>query len=694
MLRHGFILLFPLLFFGGCPDTPDDEDWTDGDDPSAVNPGETDSSEQTLDGGTASARFETSRLDVSPDQSTLTVALYTNLSAPQIEITTDEMEEFVYVTEITPPDMGNDGRCDVTLEMQDNHLLYNAETDEEEARERLAKLSVVSGGKSLATLEIVQAAPPFCLPDGNVRSTFSTLSFPFTANESTAKVRYYLSDKPLSASDASDLLYDSQQCEELVLSEGQTAFTLDFDGLFTNTVYYLYIRPLGEYGGTADHNYFKEYTASTAAGQSDQDLVMLVSANPANDFTVYLPLHSGYTTGTLDWGDGTVETLSSNVSYYNINHKYDVTSATEIEVRFSGRMTQMDFALSGSIPTSARENTLLEIRQWGYTGLEEIHLGYFTSLRSVASDTQGAFRNMKHFGVEPYGGSFTGTSITEIPEGFFDYAVNATSFDDTFGTCENLASLPDGLFKNCTKANSFQHTFIGCSALTELPADLFNNCTEVTTFKTTFHGCSGLKEIPAGLFDDCAKVTSFEGTFGNCTSLASIPSGLFARNTRVEYIGESSRRNSHMDGGRGVFQGCTSLTEVPAGLFASFNGLKDASFAFDHCKKLTALPADLFSACTPLAYMESTFEGCTDLRSLPSSMFDNNRQLRVIISLFEGCTSLTGESPYTTIGNGTKVHLYERSNYNTEFVNPDEHTGCFRDCTALSDYGTMPKNYK
>ena len=48
---------------------------------------------------------------------------------------------------------------------------------------------------------------------------------------------------------------------------------------------------------------------------------------------------------------------------------------------------------------------------------------------------------MEHFGVEPYGGSFTGTAIESIPDDFFKYAVNATSFDYTFGECKKLKSI-------------------------------------------------------------------------------------------------------------------------------------------------------------------------------------------------------------------------------------------------------------
>ena len=61
--------------------------------------------------------------------------------------------------------------------------------------------------------------------------------------------------------------------------------------------------------------------------------------------------------------------------------------------------------------------------------------------------------------------------------------------------------------------------------------------------------------------------------------------------------------------------------------------------------------------------------------------------------LFYGCQSLTGESPYTLI-NGEKVHLYERQNHPTEFLEITSHTSAFNNCTNLTDYESIPSNWK
>ena len=429
-------------------------------------------------------------------------------------------------------------------------------------------------------------------------------------------------------------------------------------------------------------------TATTAVQESRHDLVLEVSANRANDFKVYLPFCDDYLKGTVDWGDGTVEKVEG-WNMYGVSHQYETNVATTYEVRFSGVLTSLDLVAD---VREARENTLLSIKQWGYTGLTRIMLSGFSSLKSIAADTEGAFRGMEHFGVEPYGGSFTGTAIESIPDDFFKYAVNATSFDYTFGNCKNLKSIPAGLFKNCTKAVSFQRTFIECGLLRQIPEDLFSGCKAVTNFSTTFALCTSLESIPANLFADNTEVTSFEGTFSQCTSLKSIPPTLFANCDKVLYFGMNWLRDSSHRGGLGVFQQCESLQAVPETLFAGCPLAEDMSYAFAGCKALTSLPDNLFRQNSRLEQVEGTFSSCTALTAIPAMLFDNNRKLMNVKSAFSGSLNVEGESPYTVIGN-KKVHLYERGDYPTEFVALQEYVRCFGDCTKLTDYSDMPDHW-
>ncbi len=176
--------------------------------------------------------------------------------------------------------------------------------------------------------------------------------------------------------------------------------------------------------------------------------------------------------------------------------------------------------------------------------------------------------------------------------------------------------------------------------------------TGLEDMSSAFKGCRSLEELAAPGPDTFAGVRSFQGAF-NGTSLISLPSNLF------ESAGGISELNE-------TFKGCTYLESLPEGLLSPLAGLER---------------------------MVSTFAGCKSLTSIPASFFDSNLSLRSMEGVFMNCTSLTGESPYTEI-NGSRIHLYER-NLHPDIFAPLERTYlCFFGCLGLSDYDTIPHNWK
>ena len=590
----------------------------------------------------------------------------------------DEQEyEVASVIELTSPDMEKDGECQLKLDVFPN------KTD----KERQATLKLLKGDETLMASVLLVQAPGVQCRLQDVETGVGSLLFKFKASEQTRYVRYLLSDKGLSDSELNDCFADSQKSVELPLDKGQTTFDLAFDNLMPATAYYLYLRSLDENWKNVGFDLVEK--ATTAMQESKHDLVLEVSANPVNDFTVYLPFSCDDLKGTIDWGDGNTE----NVEGWNqqgVKHIYNVTSTTSFEVRFSGVLTALELAADIRV---ARENTLIAVKQWGYTGLTRINLAHFSSLKSVAPDTEGAFRGVENFGVNPYGGSFADTGIESIPEGFFDYAVKSTSFDYTFGDCKKLASIPAGLFKNCVNATSFGRTFIECELLKEIPEDLFANCRKVTSFWATFNGCKNLQAIPEYLFTNNMEVESFEGTFGGCESLTAIPAKLFTGCPKVLYFGKSSLRDEYGRGGSGVFGSCKSLQSIPADLFSGNPKVKDMSYAFANCKELNSIPELLFRQNTQVESVEAAFLNCSSLESIPVTLFDTNRKIVSVGYLFSGCSKLKGESPYTLIGD-KKVHLYERDNYSMEFSSMQYTRDCFNSCTDLTDYRDLPAGWK
>lgn len=200
------------------------------------------------------------------------------------------------------------------------------------------------------------------------------------------------------------------------------------------------------------------------------------------------------------------------------------------------------------------------------------------------------------------------------------------------------------------------------TALTQLAADTKGALSAITDFTSCFEDCTGLTNLPEDLFANCPGIQSVSeinsvmeayGLFSNCTSLTEIPEDLFASMTKV----------TRLDG---IFKGCTSLREIPEKLFANN---------------------------TQVISMWEAFAGCKSLQRIPAGLFDSMRTLQAVRLLFKNCSSLIGESPYTLI-NGEKVHLYERQNHPTEFLEITNHNSTFRNCTNLTDHNSMPSNWR
>lgn len=220
----------------------------------------------------------------------------------------------------------------------------------------------------------------------------------------------------------------------------------------------------------------------------------------------------------------------------------------------------------------------------------------------------------------------------------------------------------------------------GAIALNYLATDTKGALANVTDFSNCFYGCTSLTSLPEGLFAKATHATNFNYAFGGCTGLTTLPSDLFAQNAEATLF-------------TGTFYQCTSLETLPATLFAG--AVKAAAFnkTFYECSSLTALPEGLFDHNANVSDISQAFSHCTKLKQIPVTLFDHMRMLQTTSEMFYNCTSLTGESPYTVI-NDSKVHLYERQNYPSEFLKIDNHSNTYLNCTGLSDYGSIPDEWK
>ena len=253
--------------------------------------------------------------------------------------------------------------------------------------------------------------------------------------------------------------------------------------------------------------------------------------------------------------------------------------------------------------------------------------------------------------------------------------------------CPELHTIEGSIFPETTSVTSMKQIFYNCPKLQNLPADLFKPLgTAKLKFTNAFTGCTSLKTLPEGLFATCTKATHFNSAFADCTSLESLPANLLSACSELKYVTD-------------MFVGCTALKTIPEGLFANSPLIENFEGTFAECTSLETIPETLFSAIgtkTTSIVFSYCFYGCTALKSIPAGLFDTVRRISCIDYCFAGCTSLTGESPYTMIG-GEKVHLYERvqgDDFPRIPSNASAHVGCFAGCNGLSDYATMPEEWR
>ena len=488
-----------------------------------------------------------------------------------------------------------------------------------------------------------------------------------------------------------------------------------------------------------------------ASNEDERDaMIITVRANYANDFTVGLPIRV-YEDLLIDWGDGVVE---MNPGIYPEHTYKGLDVGTDFDIKITGRVSYMQ---GNSIPAGER-NAIIAVKQWGRLGVRIMEYTFWgcKNLVSLPGDDDYSFENLESVlsvfehctgltslpdnlfaswsSARSFDYCFRGcTGLTTLPENLFAGCTSASSFHSCFQGCTGLTTLPENLFAGCSSASSFDYCFHGCTGLTTLPENLFAGCTSARSFLECFFGCTGLTTLPENLFAGCSSASSFGGCFKVCTGLTTLPKNLFAGCTSASSFdhcfngctGLTTLPDNLFAGCTSAssfnccFIGCTGLTTLPDNLFAgcqsatsflgtfgSCIGLKtvpESLFAhcpnalvfdetFYKCTGLLSIPENLFSSCKETRSFSSVFQDCTSLVSIPSNLFDFNRKVDDFRYAFSGC-SLTGESPFTVINNN-KIHLYERADYPDFFHNPSSHYSCFSGNKSLTDYASIPSDWK
>lgn len=197
---------------------------------------------------------------------------------------------------------------------------------------------------------------------------------------------------------------------------------------------------------------------------------------------------------------------------------------------------------------------------------------------------------------------------------------------------------------------SIQRAFYNCEYLKSVSEDLFANCTNVTEISELFNFCSRLTTVPNTLLSNCTKLVSFDNNF--------------------------------------VYSGIVSL---PSDLFENCPNLSTLIATFSQCRKLKELPNGLLSNCTNLTDLNATFNNCSNLATIPSDLFANCTKIKSFTNTFNSCSSLTSSCPVDNDG----TPIYNRAGNGKEgYEIVTTYNSCFYNCTEMTDYSSIPSNWK
>lgn len=262
---------------------------------------------------------------------------------------------------------------------------------------------------------------------------------------------------------------------------------------------------------------------------SPDDMVFTVRANVPNDFTSELPL-DGEIDCYVDWGDGSVD-------YYNskpVKHTYSSDAPASYVVQISGKVTGLN-------SENIRMPSVVEVNQWGKTGLKYLHHAFCNNVALV---------------------KVAGCENNEFAE-----VINAL---DMFSNCYNLAEIGGPLFFGCANINSLSRTFGDCRSLKNIPDNLLAGCENLADVNSMFQGCLALESIPAVLFKDCLHLRYVSTTFSGCSSLSAVPEDLFKYNPDIAEV------NS-------LFSDCSALVTVPVNIFDNNRKINSMHYIFTRC---------------------------------------------------------------------------------------------------------------
>ena len=185
--------------------------------------------------------------------------------------------------------------------------------------------------------------------------------------------------------------------------------------------------------------------------------------------------------------------------------------------------------------------------------------------------------------------------------------------------------------------------FYGCNNLTVIPGSAslsavggYTGLDEVQSFVYFMRG-TGITAIPADLFDYSPNATIFTDAFST-----------------------------------------TPITIVPNGLFDEVTNATTFASCFFNCTSLTSVPSNLFDNCPNVTSFSATFRNCRALTNVLT--FANN----LSVSTFNNVYNMSSTTN-ALVGNAPTLWLRTPTPSGTD---------AFNNCTGLSNFASIPLNFK
>jgi len=303
---------------------------------------------------------------------------------------------------------------------------------------------------------------------------------------------------------------------------------------------------------------------------------------------------------TVDWDDGTVETLTTSDHTFTDGKTYhEIGFRLDSGTRFNPYVASNATYASNVIAIGPAPSSMILDAYNTFFGC-----GALKSFDSTinATGSTSVFQSW-----------YNCYNLANFP--LIDTS-GVTDFRNAWISCISLTSFP---LIDTSSGTSFSYTWRSCASLTTFP---LIDTSSGTNFVNTWQGCSSLTTFPE---IDTSSGTNFSSTWQSCTSLTTFP---------------------EIDTSSGItfdstWRGCASLTSFP-----EINTSSGTWFAgtWISCASLTSFPLINITAGT---YFNAAWRSCTSLADFPANFFDSwvgTPLSNCFVQTWTTCSSLTSTS--------------------------------------------------